>query len=362
MANFMKRGKKWQARITWRDEDGKLHQKSKSGFDTKQQAKQYAAKLEANRLSGGNIEKDPTFSEYFEQWHDVYKKPSISNVTDRHYTFVKNIIDKYFKNKKLKKISRTTYQQFINDYGSNHAPETVKKVNTIIKACVKSAVIDGILSKNFAEQINLVANKDNRMQVEYLNLAEIKKLKETALRGRSRHFTSRYMILTAIYTGARLGEIQALTWNDINWLKHEITINKSWDYVNGGKFKPTKSEASNRAIRVNQKFLDIISELKANNSTMIFMNQYHRIPSSNAVNKTLRSIMEKADLNKNDFHFHSLRHAHVAYLLSQGVDLTIISKRLGHADTTVTSKVYAYLVEEYKDKAENQIEKYLENI
>ena len=72
--------------------------------------------------------------------------------------------------------------------------------------------------------------------------------------------------------------------------------------------------------------------------------------------------MEKADLNKNDFHFHSLRHAHVAYLLSQGVDLTIISKRLGHADTTVTSKVYAYLVEEYKDKAENQIEKYLENI
>ena len=47
----MKRGKKWQARITWRDEDGKLHQKSKSGFDTKQQAKQYAAKLEANRYS-----------------------------------------------------------------------------------------------------------------------------------------------------------------------------------------------------------------------------------------------------------------------------------------------------------------------
>lgn len=200
------------------------------------------------------------------------------------------------------------------------------------------------------------------MHVEYLNLAEIKKLKKFALRGRSRHFTSRYMILTAIYTGARLGEIQALTWNDINWVKHEITINKSWDYVDGGKFKPTKSESSNRTIRVNQEFLNIIKELKPNNSTMIFMNQYHRIPSSNAVNKTLRNIMKKAELSKKDFHFHSLRHAHVAYLLSQGADLTIISKRLGHADTTVTSKVYAYLVDEYKDKAENQIEKYLENI
>ncbi|AXX74955.1 site-specific integrase [Limosilactobacillus reuteri] len=113
--------------------------------------------------------------------------------------------------------------------------------------------------------------------------------------------------------------------NDINCLKYEITINKSWDYVDGGKFKPTKSKSSNRTIRVNQEFLNIIAEL-----------------------------------NKNDFH--SLRHAHVAYLLSQGADLTIISKRLGHADTTVTSKVYAYLIDEYKDKAENQIEKYLENI
>ena len=362
MANFMKRGNKWQARVTWRDGNGKLHQKSKSGFDTKQQARQYAVKLESEKLSGGDIENDPTFSDYFNQWHDIYKKPSISSTTDRHYTFVKNIIDKYFKDKKLKKISRSAYQRFINDYGADHAPETVKKVNTIIKACVKSAVIDGILPKDFAAQVNLVANKDKQMHVEYLSLAEIKKLKENTLKGRSRHFTSRYMILTAIYTGARLGEIQALTWNDIDFAKHEISINKSWDYVNGGGFKPTKNKSSNRTIRVNQEFLNVLSELKANDSTMVFMDQYHRVPSSNAVNKTLRSIMKKANLNKQDFHFHSLRHSHVAYLLSQGADLTIISKRLGHADTTVTSKVYAYLVDEYKDKAENQIEKYLENI
>lgn len=105
---------------------------------------------------------------------------------------------------------------------------------------------------------------------------------------------------------------------------------------------------------------------------------YHwrnKTPSTQSLNKVAKVLgvsadyllgetekKKTADLNKNDFHFHSLRHAHVAYLLSQGVDLTIISKRLGHADTTVTSKVYAYLVEEYKDKAENQIEKYLENI
>lgn len=357
----MKRGKKWQARITWRDSDGKLHQKSKSGFDTKQQAKQYAAELEAKRLSGRNIEKDPTFSEYFEQWHDIYKKPSISNITDRHYTFVKNIIEKYFKDKKLKKITRSSYQRFINEYGAEHAPETVKKINTIIKACVKSAVIDGILSKNFAEQVNLVANKDKERQVEYLSVAELKKLKNQCLEGRSRHFTSRYMILTAIYTGMRPEEIKGLTWNDINFKNHTIDINKAWD-SDKKEFKPTKNESSNRIVRVNQDLLNVLSELKANHTKMIFEDQFGTIPTSTAYNKTLRAIMKKAEIQKRGFQFYSLRHCHVAYLLSQGVDLYIISKRLGHSNTTITTKVYAYLIDEYKMKSDDQIEKSLQKM
>lgn len=357
----MKRGKKWQARITWRDSDGKLHQKSKSGFDTKQQAKQYAAELEAKRLSGRNIEKDPTFSEYFEQWHDIYKKPSISNITDRHYTFVKNIIEKYFKDKKLKKITRSSYQRFINEYGAEHAPETVKKINTIIKACVKSAVIDGILSKNFAEQVNLVANKDKERQVEYLSVAELKKLKNQCLEGRSRHFTSRYMILTAIYTGMRPEEIKGLTWNDINFKNRTIDINKAWD-SDKKEFKPTKNESSNRIVRVNQDLLNVLSELKANHTKMIFEDQFGTIPTSTAYNKTLRAIMKKAEIQKRGFQFYSLRHCHVAYLLSQGVDLYIISKRLGHSNTTITTKVYAYLIDEYKMKSDDQIEKSLQKM
>ena len=362
MANFMKRGNKWQARITWRDSDGKLHQKSRLGFLTKQQARQWAVKMQKEQLDGTDVEKDPTFEEYFSDWFTTYKKSVISDVTARHYYFTAKLIKKYFSGIKLKKMTRSKYQKFINAYGSNHAPETVKKINTIIRACAKSAVLDGIISKDFTAQVNLVANKNNEMHVEYLSLAEIKKLKEFALRGRSRHFTSRYMILTAIYTGARLGEIQALTWKNIDFLHRTIDINKSWDYLHGGKFKPTKNESSNRTIRVNQELLDLLSELRANDSTMVFTDQYHRIPSSNAVNKTLRKIMNAAGLHKRDFHFHSLRHSHVAYLLSQGADLYIISKRLGHADTTVTSKVYAYLVDEYQDKANDQIEKYLQNI
>ncbi len=94
----MKRGKKWQARITWRDSDGKLHQKSKSGFDTKQQAKQYAAELETKRLSGMDIKSDPLLIDYYNRWFETYKKPNISDVTANHYTLVRNLIKKNFSN------------------------------------------------------------------------------------------------------------------------------------------------------------------------------------------------------------------------------------------------------------------------
>lgn len=358
----MKRGKKWQARISWRDDFGKLHQKSKSGFDTKQQARQYAAKLETQKNEGMEVLQDPTFYSYYNSWYKTYKENSVSDNTKRHYNLVGNLIKKFFKNEKLKKIKRLRYQQFITWYGKDHAPESVKKVRTITRACVKSAILDGIIVKDFTQNVETVANKDNEMKVEYLSLSELAKLTKAVLSGRRSLYTSRYMILTAIYTGARLSELQALTWKDIDPLHRTISINKAWDNLHGGGFTTTKNESSVRTIRVNKELLDILDELRGNNSTMVFMTHRGEIPSSNAVNKTLRKIMKDAGIEKRDFHFHSLRHSHVAYLLSQGIDLYAISKRLGHSNMMVTGKIYAYLIDEYKAKMDDQIEEKLSKI
>jgi integrase len=41
-------------------------------------------------------------------------------------------------------------------------------------------------------------------------------------------------------------------------------------------------------------------------------------------------------------HLHSLRHSHASQLLSRGVPLSTVSKRLGHADAAITARVYAH--------------------
>ncbi|MDK1716422.1 tyrosine-type recombinase/integrase [Dellaglioa algida] len=94
----------------------------------------------------------------------------------------------------------------------------------------------------------------------------------------------------------------------------------------------------------------------------VFINQYETIPTSSAVNKTLKETLKMLNIDRPGFHFHSLRHTHVAYLLSHNIDLYLISKRLGHSDISTTSKVYSYLIDEYKIRGDNEIEGVLNKI
>ena len=128
-------------------------------------------------------------------------------------------------------------------------------------------------------------------------------------------------------------------------------------------FKPTKTLSSRRVIPVNRELLKMLASLKANNSTMVFYSpEYDQVPTGNALNKALRLIMHQQAIAKQGFHFHSLRHVHVAYLLGKGVDVYAISKRLGHSDITITLKTYSYLIDEYKAQNDDLIVKKLQEL
>lgn len=362
MASFRKLSSGWKVTVSKRDPAGNLHQTSKSGFKTKNDARVYAAQIEAQNDSSLIAHHDVVFLQYYIDWYKTYKENRVAASNLKRYIYVSHIIEKNFGNLKLKSITRNQYQHFINSYGKNHAKDTVRKTNNIIRACVKAAMIDEIIRKDFTQGIELVYDEKRTLKVEYLSVAEINKLIKGIEDGLDTQYTSRYMILTAIYTGMRLGEIQALTWKDINFKQHTISINKSWDYHAGGGFKSVKTKSSYRIIRVGSSLLNFLKQLKINNSKMVFENKARQLPSSNAVNKTLHSIMEKCEIQKNNFHFHSLRHSHVAYLLFKGVSLYAISKRLGHSNMSITAEKYAYLIAEYKARSDDRIEKLTDSL
>lgn len=363
MASYRKRGKTWEARVTWRV-DGKLKQVTKGGFRLKAEAENYAENVKANLKIGIDplSNKEIIFSEYIKEWYETFKKNQSSSATQKRYLNVIKLVATEFGQTKLKDIDRYAYQKFINHFGKTHAKHTVQKANMIIRSCVKNAIYDDIIRKDFTHGVQLTYDPKRTRQVEYPSVQEIKKIILTCKSNLQPRYTSRYMILTGILTGMRISEVMGLTWDDVNYNWQTISINKTWDYQNGGGFKPVKTESSKRIIRVNQSLLDRLSELKVNDNKMVFANKRGLIPSSNAVNKTLKNIMSDANIEKAGYHFHSLRHSHVAYLLSQGVDIYAISKRLGHADLSTTTNVYAYLIDEYKEKNDDLIISKLEQL
>ncbi len=361
MATFRKKNGKWQARLSWMDHD-KRHWKSKQGFPTKRQAQKWALDQENQLQKGVQVDKKVSFVDYYNKWVETYKAPYLSDGSVKRYRQLGQVLKNYFHDRPITEITRTDYQDFLTKYAAVHAPVTVHKTNAFIRASVRSAMLDDLLTKDFTMSVIVGGDKSRIRQVEYLNLDEIKRLLEHATKTINPHYMSRQMIITAIYTGMRLSEIQALTWNDIDLKKGKIDISKSWDTVNQ-KFKPTKNPSSVRTIAINQKLVDLFKKMKKSSMhDMVFVTQDGTVPSSTAVNKVLRKLLDELDIHREGFHFHSLRHSHVALLIANGIDIYTISKRLGHSNTTTTSQIYAYLLDEYRNKTDNKITKIMDKL
>ncbi|MBW8038165.1 hypothetical protein E0700_08555 [Lactobacillus helveticus] len=73
MAYIKKRGKKWQAQVSWYDMHNDRQYKTKSGFLTKRQAQEWANKMEVAKDEQHISNRDPIFAEYFKDWYTTYK-------------------------------------------------------------------------------------------------------------------------------------------------------------------------------------------------------------------------------------------------------------------------------------------------
>ena len=103
--------------------------------------------------------------------------------------------------------------------------------------------------------------------------------------------------IAAIYTGMRIGELMALEWSDIDYKNKLIKITKSYSYIDD-KIKAPKTESSKRVIRISQKLLDILDQLRANHQKYVFMSKQGKVPTTNAANKVLKKQLKKLEIKK----------------------------------------------------------------
>jgi len=147
----------------------------------------------------------------------------------------------------------------------------------------------------------------------------------------------RVMVEFLAETGCRLGEALALTPADVNLSTGKVHFGKSFSK---GRLGTTKTEGSDRRIRVAQSVLDKLDL----SGEYVFPNQVGKMIHADSWRSDVwQPAMEKSGLPKHRRpRIHDLRHSHASWLLDAGVSLPAIQQRLGHSDVMTTLGIYGH--------------------
>lgn len=148
---------------------------------------------------------------------------------------------------------------------------------------------------------------------------------------------TRFLILS----GLRIGEAIALDSSDVDLAERVIHVRRTFDYVNGKMTTTPKTSDSYRDVYMQDQLFSMCSELKRN-TTAFFSPRIHYRTYYGALSKAGKAVLGRP------VHPHTLRHTHTSLLAAEGVPLEVISRRLGHADSTITKQIYLHVTSKQK--------------
>ncbi|KIO93961.1 Integrase [Levilactobacillus brevis] len=205
--------------------------------------------------------------DYFTEWFKIFRKPNIADATAERYQYTINTITKYFGNTLLRKMTRLNTRNFsigtalaMVNLEKTHSKESAAKINVHIRAAVRNAVNDGVISRDFTLNTHIVFDTSNTREIKYLSYKDAAKLYQVTMSNLHGLDVTSYMCLTALLTGMRQQEIAGLTWKDIDVKGGTIDINKSWNWKKRD-FGPTKNPYSVRKIKVDRNLINILQKL-----------------------------------------------------------------------------------------------------
>ncbi|NFL87286.1 site-specific integrase [Clostridium botulinum] len=352
---YRKKNNGLQTIISYKDNNGKWKQKSKQGFSNTRMGKKNA-KTWADEVLQEIKAINPVATELkdltFESFVSMYKKSlslSVSYLTMRGY----NTSLKHFSalnNLKINKITTIHIQDCVNNMIKlGLTTSTIKTYLQKLNIFFNEAINQGIIQKNPISHIRYYKDKQSNTKTA-LTLKEQTRLLENISN------PNHYLIsLIALKTGARIGEILALTWNDIDFENNIIVINKQWNLNKKGEysFVDVKGVNSNRSIPIPYVLVTELKKYKNKNpiniDNRIFKYKNTASTSSNLIREYVRIGF--------NISVHELRHTYATNLIQNGIDFKTTAKLLGHT-VEMTLNVYSHVTDDMMKRATKIINNY----
>ena len=352
--------------------------------EIKNKAKSYLMKVE----NGFSEPKKILLSDYIEYWLKTYKLNKIEPPSYyRLYSVYEHQLKDSIGQKMMGDIKARDIQNFIDEMANPSngkikplAISGLKKIIQLLKPCFKTAIQEGILFLNPCDGVTLPKESciktPTKKQIS-LSDDEIEKFKEVALekyKSTAEYCSRDFLVLLLIVNlGLRVGEMLALSWNDIDFENRIVYINKTlqsdirnFEAKEGEKKlysrikNSTKTNAGMRVISLNDSVMSYLEELRAYDKRNKIVSDYVACTTAGTLNRarnlqrSLDRLLKKANIDKK-VSLHTLRHTFGSYLLRKGVGIEVISKLMGHARITVTYNKYIHTIKEEEAKAMNMI-------
>jgi integrase len=239
---------------------------------------------------------------------------------------------------------------------------TVRILHAVLHRSLEQAVRWGMIERNPAKAV--IRPKPCRKEIQTLNSHQVRQFL-IAAQG-SRYEALYYLAIT---TGLRAGELLGLKWNDLDWTKGHLHVQRQIQRVpgNGLALLEPKNAAGRRVVILGQTMMTVLDEHfkkqdymrsfageRWQEHGMIFTSQTGTCLDHRNVYREFKEILRKAGLS--DIRFHDLRHTAATLMLQEGIHPKIVQERLGHAQIYMTMDTYSHVLPAMQDEAAKKMD------
>jgi integrase len=303
-----------------------------------------------------------TLGSYLDRWLEQVVKLTKRPNTYKAY---RSVVNAHLKpNLGYIKLQKLTVEHLQAFFASKQhlKPKTLALIQSALSSALLNAVKWGLIGRNVASLVSLPHVE--RYEGQVLTEEQANKLLELARGSRLD-----VLLLVALTTGMRRGELVALRWSDLDTEAGMLYVRRNLARVPGMGYveREPKTRAGRRKIALPDVVLEALREHqekqeqarskagdKWQDKGLIFCNVYGGFFNPDRLWYEFKRLLREAGLP--NVRFHDLRHSVATILLAAKIDLKVVSQMLGHSSVAITADIYAHVLPEQQQEVVRKME------
>ena len=377
---YSEQKKRWLAQFNYgRKPDGSLNRKTVYGKTRVEAYNKMAKALEEIRENTFVEKSNATLIEMVRAYYkELYESNSVKLATHTRHIYVERIIENFnCANTPIQEITRTQLNNELNKL-TNYSQSVISKTYQALASGYNYAVLNHILYSSPFTIKNCIIKPISKVQKRRVDALDETERKLLIHQLDITNDDYRDQILICMYTGMRVGEVLALTKDDIDLTNNVIHVNRTLTRGKDDKYivgDTTKTYAGVREVPILAVLKPILRQYMFRPG-YLFIRKNGEFITPPMINNHFKKVCKDAGIKPDKYVFtrsakngvrtvrsntsrvntHMLRHTFATMCIEAGMQPVVLQKMLGHRSIKTTLDVYTSVFDKYRDKELNKLD------